>query len=238
MKPPIMLLFVAFLANVSAQSQSIFDDFDAFFKLYVKEGRVDYERVAKNLDPLKTIVNRIGQHDLENNSKDQRVAFSINAYNLLTIYQIAQHYPRIKKPTDVEGFFKTRKFNFAGKELTLDEIEFNEIFQNRSDPRIHFALVCGARGCPFLDNKAIRPKSMDTQLERRTKIIINYGDFIEVSGKQVRLSQIFEWYKKDFEKEGSIVDFINKYRERPIASTSIITYRPYDWRINNSDTKN
>ncbi len=102
----------------------------------------------------------------------------------------------------------------AGKQITLNDIEHKLLRAQFNDARFHFVLVCGAIGCPPLINQAYLPNILETQLEKQTTLALN-GDFLKVNlkKKRVEVSQIMEWYKDDFTKNGkSEIDFINKYR--------------------------
>ena len=48
---------------------------------------------------------------------------------------------------------------------SLDEIEHKEIRPKFAEPRIHFALVCAAIGCPRLRNEAYEGARIEEQLE-------------------------------------------------------------------------
>jgi hypothetical protein len=46
------------------------------------------------------------------------------------------------------------------------------------------------------------------------------------------LSKYFSWYKGDFTKNGSLVDFINKYSQTKINSSTKIGSIEYNWNLN------
>ena len=46
----------------------------------------------------------------------------------------------------------------------------------------------------------------------------------------VEVSQIFEWYNVDFEPDGGVVAFINKYGADAPADAKV-EYIPYDWTL-------
>jgi hypothetical protein len=60
---------------------------------YVHDGRVDYAALAKNRD-LDDLIARIGAYDPAADSRDEQLAFYLNAYNLLTINTVLQRLRR------------------------------------------------------------------------------------------------------------------------------------------------
>ena len=71
------------------------------------------------------------------------------------------------------------------------------LLKDTKDARLHFALVCAAKGCPKIIEEAYQPDQLDSQLDRQTSLAVNDPTFIKVDyGKNTAsLSQIFEWYK-------------------------------------------
>jgi len=138
-------------------------------------------------------------------------------------------------PLDVPGFFDTVKHTVAGKSVTLNNIE-NDIVRPRfGDARIHFALVCGAVGCPPLTKDAFRPATVSSQLERLTRAALNSSSFLKVNtdAQTLQLSEIFKWYLVDFgDSLDSALGYINKYRDNPIPSQYDKSYYTYDWKLN------
>jgi hypothetical protein len=219
----------------SAQPETFFDKVDHFLKTCVKDGLVNYKALKKNPEELNKLVQIIASFDSSALAVgNPQKAFWINTYNILVINGIVANYPT-DSPLDIEGFFKTVPRTAAGKELTLDDIENKHIREVYHDARIHFALVCAAKGCPPITDEAYRPETLDDQLDHRTKAILNDPDFIRVNyeEKEVLVSEIFNWYKTDFEMEGNtILEYINQFREKSIPTNFAIGYYDYNWDLN------
>ena len=173
----------------------------------------------------------VANADLEKASEAQRKAFQINAYNLFVIKQIVEHYP-ISSPMDIAGFFDSREFDLAGKSTTLNDLEAGL----RSDPRIHFALVCAAIGCPKIQSGAFMPATLDAQLDSRTRAAMNDPYFIRFKegDQRAEVSQIFNWYAIDFGGPESVLEYINQFRTLPIPPATPIDFYEYDWKLNKS----
>nr|WKN38073.1 DUF547 domain-containing protein [Tunicatimonas sp. TK19036] len=231
------LIIVSIFWASSCSSQGLPELTEAtnhFLEEHVESGMVDYKAIHQNPSRIQQLYEQIGSTSLENASDAEKKAFYINAYNILTIYQIVQNYP-VKSPTDVEGFFDNTKHQVAGESLTLDQVEKERLMKNHFDPRLHFVLVCAAKSCPPLASFAFQADQLDEQLDERTREALNNPDFIRVNKnqKKVEVSQIFEWYKQDFTKEtSSILAYINQYRDEEIPSSYQVNFYKYDWALN------
>ena len=227
-----------FLVSVSfgqiRDTTTIFDDFNEFLLGEVVFGLVDYQSLSQNQGRLNSLVSQIATYNPHDSSRNHQTAFYINAYNVLVIKQIADNYP-IKKPIDVDGFFKKNTFNVAGETLTLDQIEFDKLFRPTRDPRIHFALGCGARSCPFLYDNAFYPDKLEEQLEFRAQLIIDRPNYVHVDdqNQKVTLNKIFDWYKDQFVfTGGTLIKYVNKYRFYKVPETYEVSFQEYDWTVN------
>ncbi|MGI9552798.1 MAG: DUF547 domain-containing protein [Aurantibacter sp.] len=226
------LLFITF-AGFTQTTADFFKKSDAFLSTYVKNGRVAYQNIKANPQALNELVDMAGNIWVDKGSANEYQAFWINGYNLLVIKGIVENYP-LKSPLDVGGFFDKTKHDIGGQKITLNNIENKLLRANfPSEPRFHFVLVCAGLGCPPIIDQAYMPSTLDTQLEKQTKLALNDPNFIQVNKNKVKVSQIFEWYKGDFTQDGkSLVDFINQYRTEKLPEKSKVSHYPYDWTLN------
>ena len=227
------LFFLLMVTSVSAQDvATFFSKSDSFFKEYVVDGKVKYAAVKSNPEALKEALNSAKGISVSKSNAATYQAFWINAYNLLVIDGIVNNYP-LKSPLDVAGFFDKTKHEIAGKSVTLNGIE-NDLLRAQfpAEARFHFVLVCAGLGCPPIINTAYKPNTIDGQLQKQTVLALNNPNFIKVNKNKVQISQLFEWYKGDFEQKGSTVDFINTYRKEQLPENAKVSYYPYDWSLN------
>ncbi|UZR94480.1 DUF547 domain-containing protein [Chondrinema litorale] len=232
------LMFLGFYSN--AQQESFFKKADAFFKSNVTEGRVKYKGIKQNSSVLNNLTDYVANVDVSQFSSDEKKAFYLNAYNILVIKNIIDAYP-IDSPMSIDGFFDKKKQTVAGEVLTLNEIENKKIREVYKDSRIHFALVCAAKGCPEIASFAFTPEMVDEQLQQLTTKAINNSDFTKVnkSEKQVMLSEIFNWYKQDFLNEApDLLAYINKYRKEKLDKNFKVSHYSYNWELNEADMHN
>ena len=218
----------------SAQSlETFFAKTDLFFKTYVVEGKVNYQAIQKNPDMFDELL-KVGKNtQVSKENPNEFKAFWINAYNVWVIKNVIENYP-LKSPLDVSGFFDKNIQEVGGLQITLNDIE-NRLLREKfpKEPRFHFVLVCAGMGCPPIIDRAYLPGTLDVQLQEQTKLALNDPFFIRQKGNKVLISQIFEWYRKDFEQNGQkVIDYINHYRPDKFPEKTKLSYYPYDWSIN------
>lgn len=231
----ISLLFVVLLSVSLGYTQGKADFFsksDVFFKTYVKNGRVAYKSIKENPKALNELIQIANGISVDMGNASEFEAFWINGYNLSVIKGIIENYP-LKSPLDIPGFFDGTTYKIGGKSITLNDIEHQLLRENFSkDPRFHFVLVCGGLGCPPLIDEAYTPNRLNSQLNRQTSKALNDSNFIQVNNDVVKIPQMFEWYKSDFEYSGEVIDFINRYRSEKLAESTELKYYPHDWNLN------
>lgn len=227
-------LFTCLFMFPGDNTGSFFEKADAFFSEYVVEGKVDYQEIKKNGRKLDELVREIAELDLSNKrvTPEFLKAFYINAYNILVIKQVVGRYP-IESPMDIEGFFNGITHEVMGDEMTLDELEKEILYEQFPDAKLHFVLVCAAKGCPPLASYSYQPDKLEKQLMERTGKVMNLDWFIRVKENRVEISPIFSWYREDFVNSAkSVREFINLYRNKKIEENKEISFYEYDWSLN------
>lgn len=223
-------------ASQATKLDQFFEDTEAFLKKYVKNGLVNYAAVKANKSDIQHLVEQIETMPVGKSANARIEAFYINSYNVLVIQAIAKQYP-VKSPLDIDGFFDKKKHKIAEEYLTLNDIENVKLRKEYGDARLHFVLVCAAKGCPKITNFAYRPEKLESQLETQTKKAINDPDFIRVKtgSKLVLISEIFKWYKSDFiatDNNQDFITYLNKYRNEKINTEMKVDFYPYNWQLN------
>ena len=192
--PIYLLAFFTFSLNAQDVT-SFFSKTDNFLNTYVENGAVAYKKIHSNPSELNEILNMIETLSISRDD-DAYKAFWINAYNLAVIKGIINNYP-LKSPLDKVGFFDKITYKIAGKKVTLNTIENKLLRAEFKDARLHFVLVCGAKGCPPLIPNAYLPRTVDKQLQEQTELAINGKSFLKINSKKKRVegSEILKWYK-------------------------------------------
>ena len=136
-----LLALVCFQVGFSQVSSTFFNDADQFFKANVTNGKVHYSKIKANPAKLNSLLETIGSTTVSTSNASEYQAFYINAYNLSVIKGIVDKYP-VAKPTNIPGFFDAKKFNIAGKKMTLNDIE-NKMLRKvyPKEARFHFAFL-------------------------------------------------------------------------------------------------
>jgi hypothetical protein len=182
-------------------------------------------------------------------SREERMAFWINVYNIAAIKTIVDHYPvdsiRSRKINWLKLPWGRKAVTVGGKEYSLEEIEFRELVEGLRDLRIHFGINCASVSCVDLRTEPFRASSLDRQLEEEGKRFLaseKKGMRIDRAGNKLYLSQIFKFDKKHFDAyAGGAVKFILPYvpeEGRNFLQTGKydVEYLDYDWNAN--DLKN
>ena len=195
------------------------------------QGKVDYLGFKKDLTELNAYLDWLSNSKpSEIWSKDQLMAFWINAYNALTIKLIVDRYP-ISSIKDIYSPWNIKVITIANKTLSLNNIE-NDILRKMGDPRIHFGIVCASISCPKLQNEAFNTQNTNRLLNKASKEFLADSTKNELTTDAAELSKIFKWFAKDFKQEGSLIDFLNKFADIRIASNATISFKDYNWGLN------
>jgi hypothetical protein len=196
--------------------------------LHADGSGVDYEGAAKSkeLHEYGLIAEQLRYVDVANLehdivSLDERRALYLNLYNALVIHgHIALGNP--KTPEERTSFFTKTAYDVGDEGWTLDVIEHGFLRCNRKkpfatkpvvdpadarvkhampepvDPRIHFALNCGAKSCPPI--RFYSTEKLNDQLEMAAKGFFKDDSNILIlpTDKKVKMTKLLEWYGSDF----------------------------------------
>ena len=165
-------------------------------------------------------------------SKQEKLAFYINAYNILAIKIVLDHWP-VKSIKDIGSWlspvWKMGAGQIGGKTVTLHEIEHN-ILRTMGEPRIHMAIVCASLSCPDLRKEPFRAAHLEKQLDDQAqRFFNNQSKGIADSGQSVHTSKILDWFAEDF---GNRMAFIRQYRPDLPADAVIGGFLSYNWSLN------
>ncbi|KAF3694996.1 hypothetical protein EXN66_Car010672 [Channa argus] len=230
---------------------------------------VDYKGLSVNpaFERYCELAIQLQRVELLSLSREEKLAFFINIYNALVIHG----YLRLGAPTNMwqrYRFFNYVSYLIGGEVFTLQDIENGVLRGNRkgvaqlrrpfskSDPRlqvalpdaeplIHFALNCGAKGCPPI--KTYTPQDIDSQLRTAAEAFLenDNGCVVDSGKREVRLSQIFKWYKADFGGTDEkllkwVLDHMGDSPKKASlqgvlsAGKTKISFLPYDWSSNST----
>lgn len=205
-------------------------------------GNVDYLGFKKDVKKLDAYL-KVLESNAPNPkkwSKNEQLAYWINAYNAFTIKLIVDNYP-VKSIKDIGGSipfvnspWDIKFIEIGGDKLDLNNIEHGIIRKHFEEPRIHFAVNCASYSCPKLRREAYTAEKLDAQLSEQAKDFLSDTTKNKIGdGKSVQLSKLFTWFSGDFKQDGkSVIEFINEYSKTKISNDAKIDYLDYKWNLN------
>ena len=205
--------------------------------------RVDYRALRDSAD-WKRLAAQVRSARPSTLDRPGRLAFWINAYNILTIDLILEHYP-IESIRDIGSFFSPvwnrEVATIERRRLSLGDIE-HEILRKMGEPRIHAAIVCASTSCPPLARRPFRAETLDADLEAATRTWLasrEKGVAIDRERNEVKISKIFDWFEEDFAAAGGVLAWIAPRLDEADARwlrgpgrDATIRYFGYDWTLN------
>ena len=230
-----------------------------------KQGRVAYERMRnskayREYVELSYTLKEMNLNELK--SREERIAFWINLYNVIVIHAVVELGIR-DSVKEVRNFFKRVQYQIGDMYFSPDDIEQGILRDNSRppnslfklfkgndkrlkfaikpvDPRIHFALVCASSSCPPIE--VYTAEKLEKQLTISAETFLN-TDGIKIDRERTRasLSRIFKWYGRDFGKtQADRLRFIAPYlyheEDRKFLAENAenlkVDYQDYDWRLN------
>jgi hypothetical protein len=245
------------MAQASASKAATFDHsaFDALLRAHVQRGMVDYDAFGRSAE-FTNYLAALGRTDPSSFSRDDQLAFWINAYNAYTIRLITSHQERqsIRNINKTLGFvkaygpWKEKLAIVGGHAYGLDEIEQDIIRPKFKEPRIHFALVCAAMGCPPLRSEAYVGERLGTQMDDQGRIFLLESpakNRVDVATRTVYVSPVFigfHDYIKDFGgSKAAVAKFIARYYPDGPAKKVLesgdfkMVETEYDWTLNSQE---
>jgi hypothetical protein len=179
------------------------------------------------------------------------LAFWLNCYNAGTQLLLDDRPERYDSQFRVVRFFRTPALTVAGTPLSLDRIENGLLRGGRSkyglgylpkllvttfetryrlngcDPRIHFALNCGAESCPSI--RAYEPARVDDQLDVATRHYLDRTVEYDSEAGVVRVPRVCLWFRGDFGGPSGIRSLLRTHGVVPADATPTVRYLPWDW---------
>ena len=216
---------------------------DGLLKKYVNDqGLVNYKGIRADSLALNAYLQELAGHLPSKSWTDtDRLAYWINAYNAFTVQRIVRGYP-VKSIKDLGGtkiFVDTpwdqHFIKLGDTRYSLNDLEHRIIRKQFADNRIHVALVCAAISCPRLRNEAYTGPRLNEQLDAQGRDFVNNPAKNKLTpADKPQVSSIFNFYPKDFTKNGStsVQDFINRYAAQKIKPNAPLSYLEYNWGLN------
>lgn len=244
--PPVVTLTEAYQENPTGPR---FDHsaLDAVVARHVDEhGWVDYDGLQADVEQLERYIESLAQAPFDELGRSEKLALLINAYNAFTLKLILEHYP-VSSIRDIPSSqrWDDVRWKVGGYTWSLYQIENEQIRPKFREPRIHFALVCAAVGCPPLRREAYVAERIEQQLQDQSEYVHRHETWFQFDADRgvVRLTPLYNWYRGDFRQVG---DTALKYAAsfspeltRALASGKKprLEWLEYDWTLNSKQNK-
>lgn len=251
------LLFSFCLFSFPSHAFSAFDSqysqWADFLNRYVREGRVDYASVKKSPELLLSAAKNIEEvhsEEYDQFSRNEKMAFWINAYHISIVRLVIEHYP-IKKVLgwraliypensvqQIPDVWNRPVLMAFGRAWSLDDIEHEKLRREFQDPRIHFAVNCASLGCTRLRGEPYLGDRLDKQLDEQIWQFLSDPEKVHYDSvtDTLYLSPLFKWFGKDFESSGGFISFIKSHWTEPeakqLSNETKIKWLGYDWSLN------
>ena len=236
-----MWLIIMLFVSLNYANPVQHGEWDVLVKKHVsKNGMVDYQGFLKDKKQLQVYLDKLSANKPTSKwSKNEKMAFWINAYNAFTVKLILDHYPinsikDIKKGIPFVNSVWDITFIPMGKEkIDLNYIEHSILRKEFKDPRIHAAINCASFSCPLLRNEAYYASRLDEQLNDAMRRFVNDSHRNQLDKSNIKISKIFSWFAGDFKLNGSsVVDYLNKYAKKRVQPNAKIDFLEYQWELN------
>jgi len=183
---------------------------DELLDLYVRDGFVYYNAVRSERGKLDQYIRALdGPAGVQQakGSRDEQLAFWINAYNAFVLQTVVSHFPIRGRSAEypassirqIPGAFDKQTFRAAGRAVTLDGIE-KDILTPLGDARACLALGRGAIGGGRLRSEAYDPKRLDAQFDQVAAESVRRREIVHVDilNNQLSVSPLFSWREAVF----------------------------------------
>ncbi|MBW2141926.1 MAG: DUF547 domain-containing protein, partial [Deltaproteobacteria bacterium] len=230
----------------------------------MNRGLVDYQAMRRSPEyqVYLELAAQLQAFDLDSLvTQDERRAFWINLYNTIVVHGIVE-LEVDSSVREVSNFFTHVCYRIGENTFSPDDIEHGilrsnarppyrafSVFGKRDlrsrymvdslDPRIHFALVCGSRSCAPI--RFYEADNIGEQLDTAARNFVNSSEVVVLpEQKKVLLSQIFNWYERDFGGRRQLFDFLLGYLDQDDKIEYLAYNREsikveflfYDWNLN------
>lgn len=238
---------------VTTQSQSI--EYESYAHLSMK--LVEAVRDGESTDEITQILANVSPDELYADLKNEshKKAFWMNIYNAYVQIILLENPELFEDRNSWFGynFFSSPQVTIAGKELSFDDIEhgimrrskvkislgylnqwfvddfIERFWWDEVDPRIHFALNCGAISCPYI--AVFDPDRVEEQLELTTHQYLTENTDWYPDENRVEVTRLMSWFRGDFGGVSGAIDMIKDLGIIPQNADPSVDFKEYDWTL-------
>ncbi len=212
------------------------------------DGMVDYDALSQNREDLDSYIYQVettGPTTAPDQfpTDDHALAYYINAYNAVVVSGVLARGPEKKSVWRglISGlsFFELMDITVDGRTTSLRDLEDDIIRGRFHDPRIHAAINCASMSCPRLQKLPFTGPLLQSQLDGAMGEFVNDPAHVRQEARTIYLSRIFDWFRADFKDQeehlgapGSLIGYINRFREKALDPGLRVRFLAYDKGIN------
>jgi Protein of unknown function, DUF547 len=221
-----------------------------------KVNAVDYESIGRD-DDFWAYLKSLEQVQPDRLSKREQLAFWMNAYNALCIATIVHHETttgrKLESITKLSSAEKGPVWDqavpncrIAGKDISLNDIEHEQLRAVWAEPALHGCIVCASASCPNLRAEAFVPdKLLDQMSDQMRDWVSNPTKGLKLTTTspkkqnhhRLELSRIFLWFEEDFGGLRGLKEWLPQFIDDPKVTdealeSATVRYFEYDWQIN------
>lgn len=216
--------------------------------------RVREGKSTQNIEDMLANVSREELNaDLDTEAKKK--AFWLNVYNAYVQILLTEKPELFEDRNSFFGynFFSSPQVTIAGKELSFDAIEhgiirhskiklsmgyldkwfpsdFEVMFRwDEVDPRVHLALNCGAKSCPFI--AIFDSERVEEQLDIISKQYLEKTTVYDAEKDKVKVNALMSWFRADFGGKDGAVKMLKRYDIIPQNADPSVSFLEYDWTL-------
>lgn len=188
-------------------------------------------------------------------TESKKKAFWLNIYNAYVQIILLDNPELFEDRNSWFGynFFTSPQVTIAGKELSFDDIEhgimrrskikismgyldqwfvndfIKRFWWDKVDPRIHFALNCGAASCPYI--AVYDPDRVEEQLDITAKQYLEKTTDYYPQKNEVKVNRLMSWFRADFGGKDEAIEMLKDYNVIPEDADPSIVFKEYDWTL-------
>jgi Protein of unknown function, DUF547 len=211
MRLVIVALTLLLMSAPAAQESSVEGGrrkaYDTILDLNVRDGLVYYRALKADRGQLDGYVNSLAAVAVDKLTRNEQLAFWLNAYNAFVLRTVIDHYPIQGRSRDypprsirqIPGAFERLPHKVAGRTLTLDQIE-QTILPPFNDPRVYLALGRGAVSSGRLRSEAYAADKLEQQLTEVAEECLSRPECVQLDreGAKMTVNAVFSWREKEF----------------------------------------
>ncbi|MHC4203389.1 MAG: DUF547 domain-containing protein [Planctomycetota bacterium] len=218
------------------------DKFTGILKEFVNSnGMVNYKGLRRKRLEQRALLqefNKLNPDEYESWSREDKIAFWINVYNLQKLRVVTDNYPIEPSSRILTIFYRGtnnirhieekitgHKFLVMDEEFTFATIEKRFFRGEFDDPRIFFAVSNACQSSPPLRNEPYYGHNLSEKLNEQTERFLSspLAFSIDRKKRKVYLSALFQssWYGREFVQKYSID---RKFKDQPAEIRAVLNF--------------